>query len=99
EFPFRYVETANGVFVGLSFACTAVLQNAGPPVGEQAAELEAGFAKSKMILHRREPVRLTNRHEISWDAYLLLEEDLQTIIGTTREPIGLRLAAQATYLD
>lgn len=36
EFPFRAINTPGGVFVGASFACTAILGRHGPPIQESS---------------------------------------------------------------
>lgn len=99
DFPFRYVETPAGIFVGLSFACTAVQANSGAPVIDQRVDLERRRPLSNARLDSAEVPALTVRHEISWEACLALEEDLQRILGVTDRPFGLRLVAQSAYLD
>ncbi|CAN5286017.1 hypothetical protein BH09SUM1_BH09SUM1_15720 [soil metagenome] len=98
-FPFRYVETPGGVYVGLSFACTAVQQNAGPAVVDDAANLRRDFAISNSVLRPEKSLRLTAGEEISWAAYEVLEGDLASIIGAAGKTVGERLVAQAVYLD
>lgn len=99
DFPYRYAETPAGAFVGLSFACTAVLQNAGPAVAEQRDYLAENRPRANAVLDHRGPVRLTHRHEISWEAYELLEEDLRRILHATDEALEMRLIAQTVYID
>ena len=45
-FPMRFVATPTEVRVGLSFACPAVVDNEGPPLDEQRAEIEALYKNS-----------------------------------------------------
>jgi len=99
DFPIRYANTPDGIYIGLSFACTAVLGNMGPTMESRRAELEASapVANSRRDLTR--PVRLTARHEVSWEAYRLVEEDLVAIIALKGQPLGSRLVAQSIYLD
>ncbi len=99
DFPFRYVETPGGIYVGLSHACTAVLQNVGPAMEEQRASIEEAHPRANSVTNLRDTVRLTHRHEITWDAYLALEGDLRTILHAPGQPLGARLVAQAAYLD
>ncbi|MEO8376387.1 MAG: YkgJ family cysteine cluster protein [Candidatus Sumerlaeota bacterium] len=99
DFPFRYAETPAGAFVGLSFACTAVLQNAGPTVAGQRDALAQNRPRANAVLNFRGDVRLTHRHEISWEAYELLEEDLRRILHGEGEALEMRLIAQTVYID
>lgn len=41
QFPFHPINTPDGIYVGLSFFCSAVQRGHGRPMGEQAAEIEA----------------------------------------------------------
>jgi Fe-S-cluster containining protein len=99
DFPYRFVETPGGVYVGLSFACSAVLENTGRPVEEQRAELAEHFPRATSRRDTHANVRLTARHEISWDAYLAIEEDLRAILRHEDSSVGERLVAQGVYLD
>ncbi|MCC6545574.1 YkgJ family cysteine cluster protein [Candidatus Sumerlaeota bacterium] len=99
DFPYRYAETPAGAYIGLSFACTAVLQNAGPAVSEQRDYLAQNRQRANAVLNFRGAVRLTHRHEISWEAYQLLEEDLHHILNGVGEPLEQRLIAQTVYID
>jgi lysine-N-methylase len=99
DFPFRYVETPAGIYVGLSFACTAVQANTGATVTSQRASLEQGRPLSNARHTSAEMPALTSRHEISWEACLMLDEDLLRILGAGDKPFGLRLVAQSAYLD
>lgn len=99
DFPYRFAETPAGTFVGLSFACTAVLQNTGTPLMEQREQLAEHHPRANSVRDCREAVRLTHRHEVSWGAYEALEEDLLAIQRTAAQPFGVRLVAQSMYID
>lgn len=99
DFPWRFVESPGGVYVGLSFACTAVLENAGQPVGEQRAELDAHYPAAQSKRDAMRAVRLTHRHCISWDAYMQTEAVLRRLLAQQGQPFGLRLVAQSIFLD
>lgn len=99
DFPYRYVETPGGTYVGLSYACTAVQQNSGPAVAAQGEYLEAARTRSNNRLERTATVRLTHRHELAWDAYLALEDDLRAILHLPEATLADRLTAQACYID
>jgi Fe-S-cluster containining protein len=99
DFPYRYVDTPAGVFVGLSFVCTAVQQNHGTPLAEQAADLAARLPTANSSFAAAGPFQLTNRHGISFDAYQLLEEDLANILRSPALSFSRRLLVQSVYLD
>lgn len=99
DFPFRFVETPAGIFVGMSFACTAVQENYGAPVESHRRDLERRQPVSVARLDSAPTAALTSRHEISWEACLELDEDLRRIMACTDRPVGVRLVAQSAYLD
>lgn len=99
DFPFRYVESPGGVYVGVSFACTAILQNVGSPVEERRAAMETGWRGANSRRPAGNAVRLDRRHRISWEAYQALEDDLLAILRVEGVPFPRRLAAQSLYLD
>lgn len=100
DFPYRYVETPTGTYVGLSFACTAVLQNHGPTVESQRPFLNRNYPKSLAVLSPDHATpRIDRRREITWAAYEALEEDLDEILALDGVPVGQRIVAQSIYLD
>lgn len=99
DFPFRYLDAPDGVYIGLSFACTAVLQNTGPAVTEQEADLRESYPRANSRRNCRGAIHLTNRHDISWDAYQLAEEAFERIMADDSQDFGMRLVAQSVYLD
>lgn len=98
DFPFRYVETPGGDYVGLSFACTAVLTEKGPPVGERSEWLAENRGASAVRRAVRLPLRLSERIPITWEQYLQIENDLLNILKIEFQPVENRLIAQAIYL-
>lgn len=100
DFPYRYVETPTGTYVGLSFACTAVLRDHGPTVESQRPLLNQNYPKSLAVLSPDHPQpRIDRRREISWEAYEAIEEDLDEILAIEGIPVGQRIVAQSIYLD
>lgn len=97
-FPFRFVETPGGVFTGLSFACTAVLQNHGPAVSSQESELLATQANSPTRDARGE-ILLAPQLPVSWDQYSMIESDLVDLLDAGAGDIGKALIAQSAYLN
>jgi hypothetical protein len=98
SFPYRFAETPAGVFVGLSFACTAVLKNLGPPLGGRETELSDAYeaAYSRRVIG--EPLALTEDLPLSWAQYAAIEEDLDAMLDPALAPIGRRLIMQSVYL-
>lgn len=98
-FPYRYVDTPEGVYAGLSFACTAVLANEGPPVASQVDEMRASPAFNGKRLDATRTPHLTNRHQVSAQAAAMIEQDLNEIIRDRTQPFAIRLCAQSVYID
>jgi lysine-N-methylase len=77
-FPFTFVSTPTEVRVSLSFACPAVIDGEGPPLGEQRDEvgrLYAAVAGSPYRMRVDGTVALTEARTLSWaEAALLLTE-------------------------
>ena len=70
QFPFRVSETPGGLYVGVSFACTAVQEGLGPRVGSEDRDWQA------LPVHRQRSVNLVPGQACSWEAYQQLEEYL-----------------------
>ncbi|MBX3167480.1 MAG: hypothetical protein KF760_08705 [Candidatus Eremiobacteraeota bacterium] len=49
QYPWFFVDTPEGIRVSASYTCTAVLQGAGPPLGEQRAEIEKCLAQNPAL--------------------------------------------------
>ena len=76
-FPFTFVTTPEDVRVSLSFACPAVVDGEGPPLGEQRAEIARTYqaiAGSPYRLAVADSVALTESCRLPWsDAARLLD--------------------------
>lgn len=81
EFPYQFVQTPDGVVVGLSFACTAVRAHRGRPLAEQGEEIRQVLAGSYRVRRLPEPLTLFPGIEIGWEEYRLLEAALLGIFG------------------
>lgn len=99
DFPFRFVTTPIGVYPGLSFACTAVLENHGDKLVDQEESLRDLYKVSGAITVRTDPVLLTDLHQLSWPAWERTLAALDVIIRTPGRDVGDCLAAQAVYMD
>ncbi len=96
-FPYRFVTTPFGSFAGLSFACTGVLTEAGPPVAAGREELASML---EWHPHRRVvdvPPELAPAIPLDWEQYFALEEDLAALLDPKLGPIGERLLMQFHY--
>lgn len=99
DFPFRYVDTPQGTFIGLTFACTAVLEQAGREVEAHREDLVHNHGLS---VHRKETAErplLTARVPIDFEAYLALEGVLDELLAMPRFPLSDRLLAQSVFVD
>lgn len=99
DFPFRHVETPAGSFVGLSFACTAVLEDTGRPVEEWRGALQENRRESVHARRVDERPALTRLERIDFQACLELESALDELLAIERVPLRQRLGAQALFLD
>lgn len=99
DFPYRFVTTPNGVYPGVSFACTAVLENYGELLSEQEGELADLLKVSGAVTVRTDPVALTDLHQFGWEAWECTVGALDAILRVPGHSIGECLVAQAVYLD
>jgi len=86
QFPYRFVDTPGGTFVGLSFACTAVLQNEGKPLVENEPEIAGYYDQSFTVRDATKKPQLTHQWDFSWEGYRLLEEDLHALLDMDGTP-------------
>jgi len=99
DFPFRYVDTPGGTYVGLSFACTAVLQKHGRMVEERREDLETEYRHS---IHKRNAsrrVQLTRRISLDFDAYLELENVFAEILELEKVSLNHRLHTISQFFE
>ena len=80
EFPYQFVETPDGVAAGLSFACTAVLNHRGAPLGEQRAAVAGVLAGSARVAAMPDPIVLYSGVDIGWAQYVDIERALLAIL-------------------
>jgi len=99
DFPFRYVDTPVGAFVGVSFVCTAVLRDHGDAIEAKRAYLDEGFSESVHVEKSAVRPQLTPRIAIDFDAYLALEAALDDILRIPNAPLPRRLLVQSLFLD
>lgn len=98
DFPFKFIQTPGGTFIGLSFACTAVLENAGPPVETQREALESDRISRFSRRSVKETLALTEDIPLTWEQYEAIEADLALMLAPGLGQIGERLVMQSVYL-
>ncbi len=99
DFPYQFVEYNDEIYLGMSFVCTSILSNHGPPLSEEVDEVPAKMEKA--LSHRqllKNPC-LTKRHQISSRAYEEIETSLKQILHYPDYTLGQKLLMQAVYLD
>jgi Fe-S-cluster containining protein len=98
EFPYHFVETPDGVAVGVSFACTAVRAHQGASLPAQADEIRAVLAGSARVERLPDPLTLFGTIDIGWDAYRPIEAALLGLLGR-RDPLPVGLLAGSALLS
>lgn len=91
EFPYQFVETPDGIGVGLSFACTAVLHQRGAPLAQQGAEVQSIVAGSARVAMVPDPIVLYSGVDIAWARYRVIEEALLAVLGDETIPFPAAL--------
>ena len=93
EFPYSFVETPDGVAVGVSFACTAVRAHHGRPLAEQEAEVRGVVAGSRRIRRLPDPIPLYGRLDVTWGEYKAIEAAWLDLLARADVPVPLALVA------
>jgi Fe-S-cluster containining protein len=91
QFPFHLTETPDGVFVGVSYMCTAARQNSGRPLSAHEDWLRERMAKGiRVTTIEANKVPVGEGRFTSWDDYAAFEEEF----NRRRPEQGLELTAQ-----
>lgn len=98
RFPWRFIQTPGGVYVGLSFACNSVLRDEGPPVSQSREEALWIYEHAPEHQTIRQPILLDAKTEIDWESYLLIEAVLDQIFGYEEENFATCLVAGHVWL-
>jgi len=99
EFPYHFVQTPDGVAVGVSFACTAVRAHQGASLPAQADEIRAVLMGSTRVETLPEPLTLFGAIDLDWAAYRPIEAALLHLIGDRRHPLPVGLLAGSALLS
>jgi hypothetical protein len=93
EFPYQFVDTPDGVAVGLSYACTAVRARHGRPLAEQRAEVAEILATSPNVRRLPEPIPLFGTQTMSWPEYRSLEAGVLGLLDEEGPALPVALVA------
>lgn len=99
EFPYHFVETPDGVAVGVSFACTAVRAHHGASLSAQRDEVSAILAGSTRVERLPEPLTLYGSIELPWADYRPIEAGLLALLEPGRAPLPVALLAGSGLLS
>ncbi|MBM4037642.1 MAG: YkgJ family cysteine cluster protein [Planctomycetes bacterium] len=95
-FPFQFVVTPVGVFVGCRFDCPAVVRGEGEELGKQRGDIRRlydEYARTYDPPTEEEPVRFFGRYKLSWRDLLRIEDQLTAFLLMTDLDMPRRLLA------
>jgi len=98
-FPYHFVETPDGIAVGVSFACTAVRAHEGARLPAQADEIRAVVAGSTRVERLPEPLTLFGTVDLDWAAYRPIEAALLRLLGQGGHPLPVGFVAGSALLS
>jgi Fe-S-cluster containining protein len=99
EFPYSFVETPDGVAVGLSFACTAVRAHQGRALREQEADVREVLAGSTRVRALPDPIVLYSSVDISWAQYRPIEAALLALLADEECSLPVALLAGSVLIS
>lgn len=99
EFPYQFVDTPDGVVVGVSYACTAVRAGHGRPLTEQHAEILDLVTSSPNVRRLPEPILLFRALTLTWAEYRTLEVALLDLLDDRAVPLPVTLVAGSALVS
>ncbi len=99
EFPYHFVQTPDGVAVGVSFACTAVRAHQGATLPAQRDEVRAVLAGSTRVERLPERLTLFGAVDLDWSAYRPIEAALLDLLTNAERPLPVGLLAGSALLS
>lgn len=93
DFPWRFVETPGGVYVGLSFVCPSVRHNRGQRVSDQRTAVARHYTRAASVRETPPTLWLNSRRSLAWRDYLSLESALMDLLADESLPLTVRLVA------
>jgi len=98
DFPLRFVATPDGVYVGLSFACTSVLRSQGKGAAIDEDDLKSAFRRSQNVATIYHEVELSKTASLPWNLYVKVEQELMCLLSLNLYPLEERLIGGSVYL-
>ena len=99
EFPYHFVDTPDGVAVGVSFACTAVRARHGASLTAQEPSIRDVLAGSRRVGQVPESIALYSGIDIGWEDYRPIEDGLLDILGHADRPLATVLVAGSVLVN
>jgi len=99
EFPYSFVDTPDGVAVGVSFACTAVRAHHGHSLSAQQAEIREVLAGSTRVRRLPDPLALYSSVDITWAQYRPIEAALLALLGHSECTLPTALLAGSVLIS
>ena len=99
EFPYHFVQTPDGVAVGVSFACTAVRGHHGAALRDQRGAIESVLAGSSRVERLPEPLTLIGSVDIPWHSYRPIEAALLEMLANPAISLPVALLAGSALLS
>jgi Fe-S-cluster containining protein len=99
EFPYHFVETPDGVAVGVSFACTAVRGHHGASLPAQRDAIESVLAGSTRVERLPEPLTLIGSVDLAWNDYRPIEAGLLDLLANQTVALPVALLAGSALLS
>lgn len=99
RFPFRFVDTPGGTYVGFSFACPSVLHQNGAPAEDAREEARQVWALRDDHPRVEEPIRLDTTLTLTWEEYLQIERALDNILSREDHSVAHCLVAGHIWLS
>ncbi len=99
EFPYHFVQTPDGVAVGVSFACTAVRAHHGATLAAQRDEVRAVLAGSTRVERLPEALTLFGSIDLGWTDYRPIEAALLDLLAHGGRPLPVALLAGSALLS
>jgi Fe-S-cluster containining protein len=99
EFPYHFVQTPDGVAVGVSFACTAVRAHHGASLPAQQDEVRAVLAGSTRVERLPDRLTLFGSIDLEWADYRPIEAALLALLASGERPLPVGLLAGSALLS
>lgn len=82
-YPLKFIKTADGIIVRLSFVCPSIIKNTGVPLEEQIGEIKKiASLKPEQMRQIDETVAVSEDFKISWTDYKKLENFILDLLQT-----------------